>query len=105
MEPYVSFETLRILFEPKLAGLIETFEPNSVKIIGSFDPNPKNKAKEIPIDMRPLIHEYTECTHNNLVGMMLALIEYCGKQKGEYKNLLMYFLAGLCVNLDYNLPE
>ena len=108
IDRYVAFETLKLLFEPKLASLIENFEPDSVKLIGNLDDSTAkslNKGPEVSSKLKQTIYRFMNVMKNKLQAQMLGLIYYCGKENEDYHNLMYYMLANLCVHLGFSLPD
>ena len=107
IEPHVAFETLRTLFEPKLAMLINSFNENSIQLIA--DRNRANrKHKNSMSALGAMIEQFKISMENKIQAQMLALIYYCGKKTRsgmDYKNLTYYMIASLIASLGYKVPD
>lgn len=107
IQPYVSFEIFKSLFEPKLTSLIASYDSSSIKLLADSSEN--RTSNNSTADQKEVLKLFSDALDSRIQAQMLTLI-YChckkkGASKKIYANLLYYFLADLAINLDYHLPE
>jgi len=107
IQPYVSFEIFRNLYEPKLTTLISSYDSSSIKLLDDTVENRTSNTSSA--EQKQALKLFSDFLYSRIQAQMLTLI-YChckkkGNDKKVYKNLLYYFLADLTINLAYDLPE
>jgi len=106
IEPNVAFETLRTLFEPKLATLIQSWNENSIQLIADKDKMTRKSKYES--GLRDIVMQFMAVMNNKIQAQMLALIYYCGKKTRNginYRNLTYYMISSISVHLGYIIPD